>query len=122
MLVSVRSAFPATHRIRIDARGTREPAHAHNWRVQVWIESDEQECGRRAGAALAAWVARYEGRSFNDVAPFDKVNPTAEEVARVVAHEMSEALPGDVVVKVEVGEAAGFSAIYRPNAAAPRRA
>jgi len=115
MLFSVRSAFPATHRIRIDARGTREPAHAHNWRVRVWVESADQECGRRARGALAAWVARYEGRSFNDVAPFDSVNPTAEEVARVVAQEMSEALPGAVVVKVEVGEAAGFSAIYRPG-------
>lgn len=118
MRFSVRSAFPATHRIRIDARGTREPAHAHNWRVRVWIESDEQACGPRAERALAAWVARYEGRSFNEVAPFNTVNPTAEEVARVVAQEMAAALRDAEVIKVEVGEAAGFSAIYRPHTAA----
>ena len=114
MLFSVRSAFPATHRIRIDARGTREPSHAHNWRVRVWIESDDARCGALAESALARWVARHDGRNFNDVAPFDTINPTAEEVARVVAAEMAAALPGAEIVKVEIGEAAGFSAIYRP--------
>jgi 6-pyruvoyltetrahydropterin/6-carboxytetrahydropterin synthase len=115
MRFSVRSAFPATHRIRIDARGTREPAHAHNWRVEAWLDSDVPHAADQARAFLDRWVARHEGRSFNDVPPFDRVNPTAEEVARVLAREIAAALPEVRVMRVEVGEAAGFSATYWPD-------
>lgn len=121
MRFSVRSAFPATHRIRIDSRGTLEPAHAHNWRLQAWVEAndDRADLPARASRFLLSWVARYEGNSFNDVPPFDVVNPTAEEVARVFAEEFASVLPDARVLRVEVGEAAGFSAIYRPDA--PKR-
>ncbi len=114
MRFSVRAAFPATHRIRIDARGTREPAHAHNWRIEAWFEAEDinADLPARAREFLLSWVARYEGKSFNEVAPFDVVNPTAEEVARVFADESTAALPAARVIRVEVGEAAGFSATY----------
>jgi 6-pyruvoyltetrahydropterin/6-carboxytetrahydropterin synthase len=115
MRFSVRSAFPATHRIRVDARGTREPAHAHNWRVEVWLQSEDPRDSSAARAFLDDWVSRYRGKSFNEVSPFDVVNPTAEEVARVFAEEIAEALPSVHVVRVEVGEAAGFSATYWPS-------
>jgi len=115
MRFSVRSAFPATHRIRIDARGTREPAHAHNWRVEAWLESKTPHAADHAREFLDRWVARHEGRSFNDVPPFDRVNPTAEEVARVFADEIAAELTEAQVVRVEVGEAAGFSATYWPD-------
>ncbi len=117
MRFSVRSSFPATHRIRIDARGTLEPAHAHNWRIEAWFDAgdDDTRLPVEAHAFLLSWVARYDGKSFNDVPPFDVVNPTAEEVARVFAQESAAALPDARVIRVEVGEAAGFSATYRPD-------
>ncbi len=114
MRFSVRSSFPATHRIRIDARGTLEPVHSHNWRVEAFLDADDDLAGAAttATAFLARWVARYEGNCFNDVTPFDEVNPTAEEVARVLADELAGAVPGAAIIRVEVGEAAGFSATY----------
>ena len=116
MRFCVRSAFPATHRIRIDARGTREPAHAHNWRIEAWLEApDDDAAPATARAFLRVWVSRYEGNSFNDVPPFDTVNPTAEEVARVFARELTGAVRTARVVRIEVGEAAGFSATYWPD-------
>ena len=118
MHFSVRAAFPATHRIRIDARGTLEPSHAHNWRVRAWLESNDGETVPAAARRfLDQWVARHEGRCFNDIPPFDQVNPTAEEVARSLASELATALSGARVTRVEVGEAAGFSATYWPEAA-----
>ncbi len=114
MRFSVRSSFPATHRIRIDARGTLEPVHSHNWRIEAFLQADDDVGGAAAAAKafLARWVARYEGNCFNDVAPFDEVNPTAEEVARVLAEELAAAVPRAAIVSVTVGEAAGFSATY----------
>jgi 6-pyruvoyltetrahydropterin/6-carboxytetrahydropterin synthase len=118
MRFSVRSSFLATHQIRIDAHGTLEPIHAHNWRVEAFLTATEDHGGvaPEARAFLVRWVSRYDGNCFNDVAPFDEVNPTAEEVARVLAHELAGSVPGAVVEHVEVGEATGFSAIYWPVA------
>jgi len=115
--VSVRDSFPAAHRIRIDTQGTLEPVHVHHWRVEVCFRAPAdgaEAAASRAREALRAWVARYRGRSLNDVAPYDRVNPTAEEVARAVAREF-ERDPGVHVARVTVGEAAGFSALTWPH-------
>ena len=73
----------------------------------------------QAGAVLDAWVARHEGACFNDVPPFDTVNPTAEEVARTLAELLDRELPDTEVLRVEIGEAAGFSATYWPGSSDP---
>lgn len=110
----VRDSFPAAHRIRIDGAGTREPVHVHHWRVEAcFLASGDAAAASRAHAALHRWVLRHRGRSLNDVRPYDTVNPTAEEVARAVAGELGTEL-GLQVVRVTVGEAAGFSASYVP--------
>ena len=114
------AAFPATHRIRIDSRGTLEPLHAHNWRIKASLRSARgEEAAMQAGAVLDAWVARHEGACFNDVPPFDTVNPTAEEVARTLAELLDRELPDTEVLRVEIGEAAGFSATYWPGSSDP---
>jgi len=117
MHVCVRDSFPAAHRIRIAARGEREPVHVHHWRVELCFRAGagEDALAARALAELRAWSERHRGRSLNDVPPYDEINPTAEEVAREVAAEVGERLGLDVV-RVTVGEAAGFSATYWPDA------
>lgn len=112
----VRDAFPAAHRIRIDVRGTLEPVHVHHWRVDVLLEADApvEPRAQEALHAVRAWVSRYRGRSLNDVPPFDRVNPTAEEVARALHGELVRALPTTTVRRVTIGEAAAFSASYHP--------
>ena len=108
--------FPATHRIRIDSRGTLEPLHAHNWRVHAWLEAASDSAAlSRAQELLSDWAARHEGNCFNDVPPFDTVNPTAEEVARSLAQLFADEIPEARVLRVEIGEAAGFSATYWPE-------
>lgn len=116
-IISVRDSFPAAHRIRIDDRGTREPIHVHHWRVEVRVRGVDRP--ERTAADLrdvvSRWVRRARGRSLNDVPPFDRINPTAEEVAREVAALVRRELPAMEVLDVTIGEAAGFSATYRPR-------
>ena len=115
------ASFPATHRIRIDSTGTLEPLHAHNWRVHAWLVTQDETEGtslREALAVLAEWVSLHEANCFNDVEPFERVNPTAEEVARVLAALLEEEVPDARVESIEIGEAAGFSATYWPKAPA----
>jgi len=111
------ASFPATHRIRIDSKGTLEPLHAHNWRVHAWLDAREEYQGkslREALTVLADWVELHEANCFNDIEPFDRVNTTAEEVARVLAALLEEKVTGARVHRIEIGEAAGFSATYWP--------
>jgi 6-pyruvoyltetrahydropterin/6-carboxytetrahydropterin synthase len=111
------ASFPATHRIRIDSKGTLEPLHAHNWRVHAWLETSAEHHGkslREALTVLSDWVELHEANCFNEVEPFGEVNPTAEEVARVLAGLFHETVPEARVRSIEIGEAAGFSATYWP--------
>ncbi|MFQ5743437.1 MAG: 6-pyruvoyl tetrahydropterin synthase family protein [Acidobacteriota bacterium] len=116
MRFCIREDFPATHRIRVDTQGTLEPLHAHNWRITAWLSTNEHEgrCLRQALEVLAAWVMAHRGRCFNDIPPFDRRNPTAEEVARELARILDAGVAGARVHRLEVGEAAGFSATYWP--------
>lgn len=112
----IRDSFPAAHRIRIDTRGTLEPVHVHHWRVDALIAAEPplEPQAQRALGVVRRWVERHRGRSLNDVPPFDRVNPTAEEVARSLCRELAAGLSGLHVLRVTIGEAAGFSATYHP--------
>jgi len=116
MRLVVRDSFPAAHRIRIDTRGTLEPVHVHHWRVEACFDCSPEcdEAALRAQRMITGWVQRHRGRSFNDVPPFETVNPTAEEVARILCQELQRTVPELPVRYVRIGEAAGFSATYRP--------
>ncbi len=113
--IRIRYSFPAAHRIRIDECGTREPIHVHHWRVTAVFEAvaDVEANAQRARTAIADWARRHRGRCLNDLAPFDVLNPTAEEVARHLAHLLDKQLPEPGLVELTIGEAAGFSATYR---------
>lgn len=115
--IRVRNSFPAAHRIRIDDHGTYEPVHVHHWRVVALFEasSDKPEAAaQEASVVIGDWVRRHRGRSLNDVAPFDQLSPTAEEVARQMARRLAEELPSLRLIELTIGEAAGFSATYHP--------
>ncbi len=114
--IRVRASFPAAHRIRIDAAGTREPIHVHHWRVSALLEptGDPLASAQQARAVIGEWTRRHRGRCINELPPFDVLNPTAEEVARHLAHLVASELPDNGLVELTVGEAVGFSATYRP--------
>ena len=115
--IRIHDSFPAAHRIRIDNSGTHEPIHVHHWRVTAVFESPANTTAMAARAArlvIAEWVRQHRGKSFNDVSPFDVLSPTAEEVARQLAHLLKGRLPHLPLIELSIGEASGFSANYRP--------
>jgi len=112
--------FAASHTLRLPD-GTREPLHGHNWRVRVTVASDRldamdcvmdfHELERQLDAVVGPWHNRH----LDDAEPFagGAVNPSAERVAEAVARGVS--LPAGVrLVSVEVSEAPGCVAVYRP--------
>ena len=121
--VRVQTVFSAAHAITI--AGTREPMHGHNWEVTATIsgeslDSDGLLCDfHTVEEVLREIVSPFQNRNLNDVSPFDRVNPSAEHVARHIAEQLRTRLesalaPHARVESVSVTEAPGCVATYRP--------
>jgi len=118
-VLTVESVFSAAHAIVI--RGEREAVHGHDWRVTVSIEGERLDedgllCDfHGVEGALREITGRFHNRNLNETEPFDRVNPTAENVARVIGESMARVeLPDGVrVAGVRVTEAVGCAAEWR---------
>ena len=117
--VTVETTFSASHQLR-DDRATLEPLHGHNFRVQALVTSRELD---RLGllldfleleAILKDVLAPYDHRHMNDLPPFDRLNPTTENMARFFFDKLQEKLSSHRVEvhRVRVWEAPTFSASY----------
>ena len=122
--LEVKGQFSAAHAIVI--QGEREPLHGHDWRVAVTISGQTLDtegllCDFHAiESALNTITGRFHNRNLNETEPFDRVNPTAEHVARHIAEELSRVLAGVLpegarIVSVRVTEAPGCAATFRPD-------
>ena len=119
--LEVECEFAAAHAIVL--MGERERLHGHNWRVVVSVagerlDGEELLCDFHAvERMLAAIVAPFRDGNLNETAPFDRVNPTAEALARHITAELSSALaraiPSVHLEWVRVTEAPRCTAVVR---------
>ena len=120
--IRCQATFEAAHHL-VDYVGGPEPVHGHSWKIEVTLGVD-----RLGGYDLAvdfvpteAFVkqlaSRLSGRDMNTIAPFDRKNPSAENVALWVAEEIRKAGLLDDGVRLEevtVLEGQRNSVTYRP--------
>lgn len=118
--ISVEETFAAGHALR-NYHGKCENVHGHNYRVQVTMEGEElNNAGLLVDFAdvkrlMRAVVARLDHRFLNDLAPFDAINPSAENMARYFYDEVASGLPpGPRIREVKIWETDITSATYRP--------
>ena len=94
--------FAAAHFLR-DYEGVCSRLHGHNWKVEVQVVAtalDHVGMGldfKAIKEATKSLIGRLDHYNLNDVAPFDKVNPTAENIAAYFYKEISNELNTDVV-------------------------
>jgi 6-pyruvoyltetrahydropterin/6-carboxytetrahydropterin synthase len=121
--VSVEQSFAAGHALR-NYKGACENVHGHNFKVLVTIEGAKlDEAGLLVDfldvkESMSQVIAKLDHRFLNDVAPFDVLNPSAENIAEYFHQEMSRGLsanPNPVRIReVRVWETDIQSATYRP--------
>jgi 6-pyruvoyltetrahydropterin/6-carboxytetrahydropterin synthase len=120
--VSVEETFAAGHSLR-NYRGKCENVHGHNYRVQVTLNGPElDEIGLlvdfvQVKKLIMQVVDRLDHQFLNDLAPFDVLNPSAENMAKYFYDEISGGLGQRTPVKVgqvQVWETDTTSATYRP--------
>jgi 6-pyruvoyltetrahydropterin/6-carboxytetrahydropterin synthase len=117
--VRVEAGFEAAHALR-EYRGAAEPLHGHSWRVVVTAGSDRLDPDGLAvdfvvlQNAVSELLARFRHRNLNDVEPFDRLNPSAENLAVWVAERLNQAQVTGAgrLVSVEVWEGPACAATY----------
>ena len=96
--ITVTHEFCAAHTLTI--AGAREPLHGHNFVTKATIAGDTLDgdgllCDfHTAHAVLVEICNPFTNRNFNEIAPFDTTNPSAELIA-------DDGGFGDEVVPVE---------------------
>jgi 6-pyruvoyltetrahydropterin/6-carboxytetrahydropterin synthase len=122
--VRVEARFEAAHFLR-SYRGGAEPLHGHSYRVLAELASPEGKLDRdeiavdfvAATRELGKVAQRLDYKCINDVAPFDTLSPTAENIARWFFDELSVAIAaeGAQVRAITVWEGPSNSVRYQPR-------
>ena len=120
--ISVEQHFDAAHFLR-GYQGKCEALHGHRFRVVVRVKASEVdniglaydfvELKRHLGDILS----RFDHTCLNDVPPFDKINPSSENIASTIYNELQPKLAGAPVslVCVEVWESPQSGVAYSPD-------
>jgi 6-pyruvoyltetrahydropterin/6-carboxytetrahydropterin synthase len=116
--LSIQKEISAAHQLR-DYDGPCARIHGHNWKIRIEVSADELD---HVGIAIdfseiekLLWqiIGPFDHRNFNDIAPFDKINPTAEHISRYVYREMVKVLPEGIAIKnVQLWETDTYRVTY----------
>lgn len=116
--LSIMKEISAAHLLR-DYDGPCARIHGHNWKIRIEVRSGNVD---DTGIAIdfmdiekLLWqvIGRYDHRNFNEIAPFDRINPTAENIARFVYEEMKKLLPPGISMQnVQLWETDNYRVCY----------
>lgn len=117
--VSVEGDFDAAHALR-GYEGKCERLHGHRFKVvasletkilnEIGITYDFVEMKRHLNTVLS----RLDHQNLNELSPFNRINPSSENIAVFVYDEVNKELPRIKLTSVEVWESPESHVLYRP--------
>jgi 6-pyruvoyltetrahydropterin/6-carboxytetrahydropterin synthase len=111
----VEDTFDAAHALR-GYEGACENLHGHTWKVQVFLKGNKLnkigllEDFKNIKLRLARTLRPFDHKLINDAPPFDKINPTSENLAATIFKLMKKEYQS--LYKVTVWESATTNASY----------
>jgi 6-pyruvoyltetrahydropterin/6-carboxytetrahydropterin synthase len=121
--VSVDETFAAGHALR-GYRGKCENVHGHNYKVRVTLAGKELDSTGllydfvHLKQVIQGVIRSLDHRFLNEFAPFDTVNPSAENIARYIydqtANRLVQSPNGAGIASITVWETDVTAATYRP--------
>ncbi len=105
--ISVEKHIDAAHYLR-DYKGKCENLHGHRYTIVVKVSAEKlNEIGLAYDftdlkAYLSKILERYDHACLNDVKPFDKINPSAENLAATIYKELKKKLAKEPVTLTSV--------------------
>ena len=117
--VTVKIGFAAAHQLRL-YDGKYENLHGHNWTAQVTVEADKlASIGVgidfvELKGMVERILSRLDYHNINEIPPFDKENPSAENIARWLFLELKTQINTEStrIKRVEIYEMEGCGASY----------
>jgi 6-pyruvoyltetrahydropterin/6-carboxytetrahydropterin synthase len=112
----VTSKFSAAHRL-VNYPGVCANIHGHNWTVKVTVSAPEvDEDGMVVDLVelkkhIDDCVQQFDHKIINDVPPFDRLNPTSENMAKYLYDYVNERINVHVE-SVEVAEVDEYAVMY----------
>jgi 6-pyruvoyltetrahydropterin/6-carboxytetrahydropterin synthase len=107
--VSVEESFAAGHALR-GYRGKCENPHGHNYKVRITVAGEELDAigllfdFKDLKAAMGQVVERFDHQYLNDLEPFQRLNPSAENMAKYFYDEVGTLLKQQTNGRVRVKE------------------
>ena len=95
--LKVVSDFASAHTLR-EYPGACSRMHGHNWKVEAEVEAstlDEVGMGvdfKKIRSSVRELTDQLDHRYLNEIAPFDTINPTAENIAAHLFKGLGKAL------------------------------
>ncbi len=122
--VSVEQHFDAAHYLR-GYQGKCEALHGHRFKVVATVSASELDDTGMAydftllKRHLADILSRFDHTCINDVPPFDKLNPSSENIAAEIYQALDKVLSDAAVrvVGIEVWESPESRVFYQPDGA-----
>jgi 6-pyruvoyltetrahydropterin/6-carboxytetrahydropterin synthase len=121
--VFVDQTFAAAHNLR-NYKGKCENLHGHNYKVRVTLEGKELDSTGllydfvHLKQVIQAVIRSLDHKYLNEMPPFDRLNPSAENIARHIYEETSRQLRsapnGAGIRSITVWETDETAATYRP--------
>ncbi len=114
--VRITGKFNSAHNLR-NYKGKCENLHGHTWKVEVFIKGDKLSSEGflcdfiDVKSALKNCLDKYDHQYLNELPPFDKINPTAENLAHTLFTDLKEKFPG--LYEVVVWESEDARAAFR---------
>ncbi|MCB5249909.1 MAG: 6-carboxytetrahydropterin synthase QueD [Candidatus Cloacimonadales bacterium] len=117
--INVSSSFSAAHKLN-NYPGLCKNLHGHNWKVRIQINCmkvDELGMAIDFGVAkkyLNDIMSMFDHQYLNDLPYFTGINPTSENIARVIFDELKKEFNSEdaKIAEVEVWESDHSSVIY----------
>ena len=94
--------FAAAHTLR-NYPGACSRMHGHNWKVEVEVQSNELDSSgmvidfKKIKNHTRQVTDELDHQYLNDLAPFDTINPTAENIAAYLFKRIAESINTDTV-------------------------
>jgi 6-pyruvoyltetrahydropterin/6-carboxytetrahydropterin synthase len=119
--VTIEESFAAGHALR-NYKGKCENVHGHNYRCQVSLQGDQLDSTGllvdfvELKRVVHTVLDRLDHQWLNDFAPFDELNPSAENISKYIYDEVKSELkhlPGARISSVKLWETDTASATYR---------
>jgi len=121
--VSVDETFAAAHNLR-GYKGKCENLHGHNYKVRVVLAGKELDSVGllydfvHLKQVIQGVIRTLDHKYLNETPPFDKLNPSAENIARHIFDQTSKQLQpspnGAGIASITVWETETTAATYRP--------